>query len=175
MKRLSKRANQVLRMARAAAREYGQNYVGTEHLLLGIIREGTSLAARTLLEHGANEDQAKSAIDERLSQHMEKTWVTGKVPGSPHFMNVFGRAERIAERLGQPHICVEHLLAALLTKTGSVGNDALRAMGISRELIDNAFHEQLPACSPDGSSMYQQRYSDDSSDKITIAESIIES
>jgi len=175
MKRLSKRANQVLQMARAAAREYGQSYVGTEHLLLGIIREGTSLAARTLLDHGANEDRAKSAIDQRLNRHMEKTWVTGRVPGSPHFMNVFGRAERIADRLGQPHICVEHLLAALLTKTGSVGNEALRTMGISMELVDNAFHEQLPACSPEGSSIYQQRYSDAISDQVSIAESIVES
>jgi ATP-dependent Clp protease ATP-binding subunit ClpC len=143
MKRLSKRANKVLRLAREAAHEYGQSYVGTEHLLLGIVREGTSLAARVLLDNQATESRIRAVIDELVDKRMAETWVTGRVPGSPHFMNVFGRAERIAERLGQAQICVEHLLAALLTQTGSLGHETLRAIGISMELVDCAFHEQV--------------------------------
>ena len=145
MRHLSKRASQVLKLAHEAAQEYGQGYVGTEHLLLGIIREGTSLGARILLDHGATESRTKARVDELVNKHLDETWVTGRLPGSPHFMNVFARAERIARRLGHSQICAEHLLAALLTLTGSVGYKVLRAMGISMEIVENAFHEQVPA------------------------------
>jgi len=146
MRRLSKRANQVLKLAHEAAREYGQGYVGTEHLLLGIVREGDSLGARILLEQGVTEYRTKAVVDELVDERMEETWVTGRLPGTPHFMDVFARAQRIAERLGQPRICTEHLLAALLTQTGSVGCEALREMGISTEIVENAFHDPTRSC-----------------------------
>ena len=145
MRHLSKRANQVLKLAHEAAREYGLGYVGTEHLLLGIVRDGTSVGARILLDHGATEYQTMAMVDELVKERLDETWVTGRLPGSPHFMNVFGRAERIAERLKQPQICAEHLLVALLTQTGSVGWEVLRTLGISMEIVENAFHDQVPA------------------------------
>jgi hypothetical protein len=144
MRRLSKRASHVLKLAHEAAREYGQGYVGTEHMLLGIIREGTSMAARTLLDHGATEYRAKAMVDELVDKRLGDTWVTGRLPGSPHFMDVFTRAERIAQRLGHSHICTEHLLAALLTQTGSMGLEVLRAMGITMVIVDHALHELVP-------------------------------
>ena len=148
MRHLSKRANRALKLAHEAAREYGKEYLGTEYLLLGIIREGTSLAAEVLLDHGVTEYRAKAMVDELADAESDETWVTGQLPGSPHFMDVFARAERIAERLGQAQICVEHLFAALLTQTGSMGCEALRAMGISMETVDNAFREPvLAGCS----------------------------
>jgi ATP-dependent Clp protease ATP-binding subunit ClpA len=84
-------------------------------------------------------------VDELIKERLDETWVTGRLPGSPHFVDVFARAERIAERLKQPQICAEHLLAALLTETGSVGCEVLRALGISMEVVENAFREQVPA------------------------------
>jgi ATP-dependent Clp protease ATP-binding subunit ClpC len=145
MRHLSKRANQVLKLAHEAAQEYGQGHVGTEHLLLGMIREGTSLGAQILLDHGLTEYRTKVMVDELVNNHLDETWVTGRLPGSPHFMDVFGRAERIARRLEHSQICAEHLLAALLTQTGSMGCEILREMGISMDMIDEAFHERAPA------------------------------
>ena len=145
MKALSERAHRVLQLAEEAAQEYRQGYVGTEHLLLGIAREGMSLGARTLLRHGVTEYRAKAIVDELTQKRTVETWVTGRLPGTPHFMDVFGRAERIAERLGHSRICTEHLLAALLTQTGSLGWEALQQMGISMEMVESAFHEQAPA------------------------------
>lgn len=144
MRPLSKRASQALEFAEEAAQEYRQGYVSTEHLLLGIIREGTSLAARVLLDHGATEYRTKALVDELFEQRSDETWVTGRLPGSPHFIDVFGRAERIAERLDHPRICVEHLLAALLTQTGSMGFEILHRIGISMETIEPALHEPEP-------------------------------
>lgn len=146
MRHLSPRANRVVKLAHEAAQEYGRCYVGTEHLLLGIVREGTSIGARTLHDHGATRQWTKAVVDELVEESIDKgldeTWVTGRLPGSPHFMNVFARAERIAQRLGHSQICSEHLLAALLTLTGSMGHEVLRAMGISMELVERAFREQ---------------------------------
>src|SRR5512143_3226884 len=118
MRHLSKRANRILKLAHEAAQEYGKGYVGTEHLLLGIVREGTSLGARILLDHGATQHWTKAVVDELVDElahkDLDETWVTGRLPGSPHFMDVFARADRIAQRLGHSQICAEHLLAALL-------------------------------------------------------------
>ncbi len=145
MKRLSNCAQQIMKLAEEAATEYCQSHIGTEHLLLGIIREGTSRAAQILTDHGATEYRAKSMIDELSRERIDETWVTGRMPGSPHYMDVFGRADRIAERLGHSLICPEHLLAGLLTQTGSVGWEVLRALGISFETVKNSFREQAPA------------------------------
>ena len=89
MRHLSRRANQVLKLAHKAAQEYGLGYVGTEHLLLGIVREGTSLGGRMLLHQGATEPRIKAAVDELVKQRLDETWVTGRLPGTPHFVNVF--------------------------------------------------------------------------------------
>ena len=145
MRHLSRRANQVLKLAHKAAQEYGLGYVGTEHLLLGIVREGTSLGGRMLLDEGATEDRIKAAVDELVKQRLDETWVTGRLPGTPHFVNVFSRADRIAKRLKHVQICAEHLLAALLTEGGCVGCEVLRMLGISREIVDQALHEEVPA------------------------------
>jgi ATP-dependent Clp protease ATP-binding subunit ClpC len=145
MRHLSKRASTVLKLAHEAAEEYGQGYVGTEHLLLGIVREGTSLAAQILLDREVTEYRTKAMVDELVKTRLNETWVTGRLPGSPHFVDVFARAERIAERLHQSQIGAEHLLVALLTETGSVGWEVLRSLGVSMETVENAFHEQVPA------------------------------
>ena len=145
MRSLSRRANQVIKLAHQAAQEYGLAYVGTEHLLLGIVREGTSLGARILLDHGATEDRTKSVVDELAKERLEETWVTGRWPGTPHFVNGFARADRIAERLKQPQSCAEHLLAALLTESGCLGCEVLRTLGITIETVENAFRQQAPA------------------------------
>ena len=142
MRHLSRRARQVLKLAQEAAGEYEQGSVGTEHLLLGIVREGASLGARILLEQGATEYRVKSVVDELVEDRVLETWVTGRLPGSPHFIDVFARAGRIAQRLGQSQICTEHLLAALTTETGSVAYEALHALGLSREIIEEAFQAQ---------------------------------
>lgn len=144
MRPLSRRANHILKLAREAAGQSGRRFTGTEHLLLGIVRDGGSLAAGILLNQGTADAWTQAVADEQAHQGPSETWVTGRLPGSPHFMDVFARAERIAQRLGHSRICAEHLLAALLTLTGSMGYQVLRAMGISIEIVDEALRERVP-------------------------------
>jgi len=144
MRPFSKPASQVLKLAHEAAQERGHGYMGTEHLLLGIIREGTSPAARILLENGATEYRIQAMVDELIGERMRESWAARGLPVSPYFIDVFVRAQRVAERLGQSQLRAEHLLIGLLRQTRSVGCEALRGLGISPETMEDALHEPVP-------------------------------
>ena len=84
----SERVAEVIRIANRIAREYDQEYVGTEHLLLAIQREGTGIGAAVLDKHGVTADKLRAEVDRLMRKQMEETWVFGRLPGTPHFKNV---------------------------------------------------------------------------------------
>lgn len=135
MHHLSKRAERILNLAREAAREYGQGYVGTEHLLLAILREGTGLGARILLENGVTEDQVKAMIADIIKERLQETWVLGRLPGTRHYRDVLSKAAEAARGRGTWQICSVHLLIALLNERESTGYRVLRALGITGETV----------------------------------------
>jgi len=145
MHQLSKRAERILNLAREAAREYGQGYVGTEHLLLAILREGTGLGARILLEHGATEEQVKARIDEVIKERMHETWILGRLPGTRHFRDVLSKAAEAAKGRGTWQICSVHLLMALLAERDSTGHRVLRELGVSGETVRRAIVREASA------------------------------
>ncbi|GAG34211.1 unnamed protein product, partial [marine sediment metagenome] len=112
MNYLTKRADQIVKLAKEVAREYGQGYVGTEHLLLAIVREGTGLGAKILLEHGVTEERMREEIDKLLQMHLQETWVFGRLPGTPNFKDVLAKAAHEARGSGNWQICSVHLLLA---------------------------------------------------------------
>lgn len=129
--KLSKRCEKVIRLANDIAHEYEQEYVGTEHLLLAIAREGTGPACEFLEANGVDEAQLKEVVDKLIKQSMEDTWVFGRLPGSPHFRNVMAGAIEEAGKLGSREIRVEHLFLGLLREKGSVAENALADVGIT--------------------------------------------
>lgn len=135
MHHLSKRAERILTLAREAAREYGQGYVGTEHLLLAILREGTGLGAQILLENGATEERVKSMIDDIIKERLQETWVFGRLPGTRHYRDVLSKAAEAAKGRGTWQICSLHLLVALLNERESTGYRVLQTLGISHDTI----------------------------------------
>lgn len=128
--RLSKRVENIIRAAHAIAREYEQEWVGTEHVLLAISRDGGGLGARILLAQGADYHRLKAEVDLLMKQSLEETWVFGRLPGTPHFKNVMARAIEAAQQLNSKEVCTEHLLLALLKEEGSVAHNALKKLGI---------------------------------------------
>ncbi len=132
---LSRRVNGVIKLAESIAREYEQDYVGTEHLLLAIIREGTGLGVRVLTALGVDEDRARGEVDRLIKTSLEDTWVFGRLPGSPHYRNVVAKAIEEARGLGNKEVCTEHLLLGLLAEKGSVAYQALRDMGVTADAI----------------------------------------
>lgn len=128
---LSQRCRKVIKLANVIAHEYGQEYVGTEHLLLAIAREGTGPAVAFLESQGVDEARLKGQVDKLIKQAMEDTWVFGRLPGTPHFRNVMSGAITEAAKLGSKEIRVEHLFLGLLSEKGSVAESALADLGIS--------------------------------------------
>ena len=149
--KLSKRVEGVIKDAHKIAREYEQEYVGTEHVLLAISREGTGVGAKVLLKNGANPENIKEQIDQLIQRSMEETWVFGRLPGTPHFKNVVAGAIEAARQLESKEVCTEHLLLALLKEEGSVAYNALRNLNLRLETVRNDVVELVdPIPKPDG-------------------------
>jgi len=132
---LTKRADYIVRLAKKVAREYGQGHVGTEHLLLAIIREGTGLGAKILIEHGATEERVRAEVAEQLKTRLQETWVMGRWPGAPNFKDLLTKAAEAAKGSGNWQICSGHLLFALLEEEGSTGSKTLRALGLEPQKV----------------------------------------
>lgn len=129
----SQRVAEVIKIANLIAREYDQEYVGTEHVLLAIQREGTGVGATVLSKHNIDEHNLRGEIDNLIKKQMEETWVFGRLPGTPHFKNVIATAIRECQELESKRVCTEHLLLALAKEKGSVAYKALKALGLSHE------------------------------------------
>jgi ATP-dependent Clp protease ATP-binding subunit ClpC len=127
----SHRVAEVIKLANAIAREYEQEYVGTEHVLLAIQREGTGVGSALLAQRGITEAKLRAAVDELVKSSLEETWVFGRLPGTPHFKNVIATAIEQCQELKASEVCTEHLLLALLRERGSVAYKALKSLHVS--------------------------------------------
>jgi ATP-dependent Clp protease ATP-binding subunit ClpC len=132
MERFTQRARRVLSLAHQEAERMRQNYIGTEHLLLGLIREDGGVAGRVLRELGLEAD--------RVQEIVERLTGTGSSPGgkidlSPGTQQVLEYAVDEARRLGHHYIGTEHLLLGLVRYGEGVANDVLRKLGVTPEQI----------------------------------------
>ena len=145
MEHLSKRVDQVIKMANSIARDAGLDYVGTEHVLLAIIREGTGSGAQILQNRKLSEYEIQAEIDRVNKAQLDDTWVFGRLPGSPHFKNVIAKAIEEARELKSKEVCTEHLLLGLLAEKGSVAHQVLKTLGLNargvREELAQLGHE----------------------------------
>jgi ATP-dependent Clp protease ATP-binding subunit ClpC len=126
----SHRVAAVIQLANEIAREYDQEYVGTEHLLLAIEREGTGIGAAVLAGRRVTAARLREEVDRLVKKSMEETWVFGRLPGTPHFKNVMATAINECQQLKAKEVCSEHLLLALTRETGCIAQKALKALGL---------------------------------------------
>jgi ATP-dependent Clp protease ATP-binding subunit ClpC len=139
--RLSRQSDKVIHLAHDIARERGDEYVGTEHVLLAIRREGMGLGSRVLEDRGVSVQRIDEQIARLIKSRMEDTWVFGRLPGSPHFRNVVAKAIEEAGKMTAKEVGTEHLLLALLAETGSVAYNALIALGCRFDDVHKAVLE----------------------------------
>lgn len=135
MNQLTRRVETILKMAKDVAREDNRGFVGTEHLLLAIIREGSGLGAQVLADHGVTEQRVREQVEELNRERLHETWVMGRLPGTPNFMDVLSRAVEAARGTGNWQICSIHLLVGLLMLKESTGAKALRALGVTGDSV----------------------------------------
>lgn len=134
----SQRVADVIKIANRIAHEYERDYVGTEHVLLAIQREGSGVGAGLLGKRHIGADLLREEIDKLIKTQLEETWVFGRLPGTPHFKNVIAQAIRQCQKLDMDKVCTEHLLLALLTERGSVAYNALKNLGLT---YDDAYRD----------------------------------
>ena len=143
--KLTPRMDRIIRLSQEIAREYEQDYVGTEHLLLAILSDGTGVGSAILKNHSVTMAKAKRVVDELIRSRMEDTWVFGRLPGTPHFRNVMASAIEEARQLESKVVCSEHLLIALAREKGSVAQVSLSELGISAGTIRAEITKRLDA------------------------------
>jgi ATP-dependent Clp protease ATP-binding subunit ClpC len=132
MERLTQRARRVLSLAHHEAERMRHNYIGTEHLLLGLIREEGGVAARVLRDLGLEAPRVEEIV-ERLTgagQHDGS-----KIDLSPGTQQVLEYAFEEARRLGNHYVSTEHLLLGLVRYGEGIALNVLRKLGVSPEQI----------------------------------------
>jgi len=133
LERFTQKARKVLTLAQEEAERMSHNYIGTEHLLLGLLREESGVAAQVLRRLGVQ--------PQRLSDMIQRITGTGrrtsqsKLDLTPRTKRVIELAVEEAHKLGHHYIGTEHLLLGLARQGDGVGIDILRQMGISPEQI----------------------------------------
>ena len=131
--KFTKRAKQVLQIATEEARAFNHPYIGTEHILLGLIREGEGVAARVLDDLGVKLSQARHAVE----------FIVGMGEGpTRQDQDLTARAKKViayaveeAKRLNHHYIGTEHLLLGLVRNGEGVATGVLDIMGVSLEQV----------------------------------------
>jgi hypothetical protein len=126
------RARNAVSDAESIAREWGHDYVGTEHLFLSLYRDPHGLAAQVLDEAGLGEDQVTEAIEQRVERGSGAR--DGKLPLTPKATGVLDAARFSAGDLGHGHVGTEHLLIGL-DRIDGVAKEVLERAGLTPELV----------------------------------------
>ena len=139
--KFSPRAEEALRLSQEAAGELGHGYVGTEHLLLGLIREEEGVAHTVLTEAGLTDDMIVEII---------KKSVGAGLPGSNPAQGLTPRAKRVVElamedsmRGGYNYVGTEHLLAGILREGNNMAVRILRTAGVDARHLYTALMQKL--------------------------------
>ncbi len=141
MDRFTKRAQQVLLFAQEEAYSLNHSYIGTEHLLLGLIREEGGIASQVLRKLGLDARQLKQVV-ERSVGHGRRT-AGRQLTLSPRTKRVIELAIDEARRRGHDYIGTEHLLLGLVREQGGVAVEILRSLGVSPEQIRRQTEETI--------------------------------
>ncbi len=129
----TERAKQVLMLAREEANRFNHNYIGTEHLLLGLVREGEGIAAKVLYDMGVDITKVRSAVEFIIGRG-ERVNV-GEISLTPRAKKVIELAVEEARRLGHSYIGTEHLLLGLVREGEGIAAGVLESLGVSLEKV----------------------------------------
>ncbi|MBM7624989.1 ATP-dependent Clp protease ATP-binding subunit [Sporohalobacter salinus] len=139
--RFTERARKVLVLAQEEAKNLGHGYVGTEHLLLGLISEGEGIASKTLEDIGLKPEQLKEEVNKLIGDSKGPV-KADKLSFTPRTKKVLNLAMEEARRLGQNYIGTEHLLLGLVKEGEGVAARVLKNSGVElNELRKNIMDE----------------------------------
>ncbi|HZO72289.1 MAG TPA: Clp protease N-terminal domain-containing protein [Ktedonobacteraceae bacterium] len=137
LERFNERAKHVLTLAQEEARSFFHNYIGTEHLLLGLIREQDSLAARALSRLGVTLEYVRAAVEKKIGRGEDPS--EGEIDYVPRVRKVLSLAMDEAERQGSGYVRAEHILLGIVRDGGGVGADILDSLGVLGKVREQVF------------------------------------
>jgi ATP-dependent Clp protease ATP-binding subunit ClpC len=132
-KRFTDRARRVVVLAQAEARMLNHNYIGTEHILLGLIGEGGGVAAQALEAMNISLEDVRSAIEEIIGEGQFAP--TGHIPLTPRAQKVLELSLREAQQLGHTYIGTEHILLGLVREGEGVAVQVLERYGANLDRV----------------------------------------
>ena len=135
------RAEEALRLSQEAAEEMGHGYVGSEHLLLGLIREEEGIAHRVLSEYGVTDEMVCDVLQRSVGKGL-----SGAAPSqglTPRAKSVVELAVSEASRMGSSYIGTEHLLMGILREGGNMALRILRTMGVDPKKMYSSIVKKL--------------------------------
>ncbi len=141
------RARKVLTLAQDEAQRFNHNYIGTEHLLLGLVREGEGVAARVLENMNVELPKVRTAVEFIIGRGDRP--VVGEVGLTPRAKRVIELAIDEARRLGHNYIGTEHLLLGLVREGEGIAAGVLESLGVN---LDKVRHEVIRVLSQSSAS-----------------------
>ena len=132
--RFTERARKVILLAKEEAKRFNHDYIGTEHILLGLVREGEGVAAAVLASFGLSSEKIRIEV-EKLVQPGPSTVVSGDLPFTPKAKKVIELAMDEARTLGHNYIGTEHLLLGLIREGEGVASQVLMNMGLELDKV----------------------------------------
>ena len=142
MNNFTPRAQQVLALARKEADRFNHNYVGTEHLLLGLIKLGQGVAVNVLQKMGLDLETVRMEVEKQVGSGPE-TKMVGTIPYTPRVKKVLALAGREAKALNHSYVGTEHILLGLLREGEGVAARVLKNLEIDIERTRNEILREL--------------------------------
>ncbi len=166
MNNFTPRAQQVLALARKEAERFNHNYVGTEHILLGLIKLGQGVAVNVLERMGLELRQVRMEVEKQVGSGPEQS-SAGQIPYTPRVKKVLSLADKEAKQLHHSYVGTEHLLLGLLREGEGVAARVLTSLGINiQQTRQEVLSEIDPNFDPaDGDDDIFQAFEDDNDDE----------
>jgi ATP-dependent Clp protease ATP-binding subunit ClpC len=142
MNNFTPRAQQVLALARKEADRFHHNYVGTEHILLGLIKLGQGVAVSVLQKMGLDLETVRAAVEKQVGTGQE-TKAAGSIPYTPRVKKVLALAGKEAKALNHSYVGTEHILLGLLREGEGVAARVLKSLDIDIERTRNEILREL--------------------------------
>ncbi|MEO0454566.1 MAG: ATP-dependent Clp protease ATP-binding subunit [Verrucomicrobiota bacterium] len=144
MNNFTPRAQQVLALARKEADRFNHNYVGTEHLLLGLIKLGQGVAVNVLQKMGLDLETVRMEVEKQVGSGPD-TKISGNIPYTPRVKKVLALAGKEAKALSHSYVGTEHILLGLLREGDGVAARVLKSLDVD---LDRARNEVLKELDP---------------------------
>jgi len=139
---LTPRAQQALAFARTEADRLNHNFVGTEHLLLGLIKLGQGVAVNILQKMSLDLEMVRMEVEKQVGTGPDQTMI-GNIPYTPRVKKVLALASKEAKALNHTYVGTEHILLALLREGDGVAARVLTGLGVEHDLTRNEILKEL--------------------------------